>query len=221
MPNAEIIAFLNLLSAVVALLISYYAYKNNKLVDSILLRYISVGFLLLGISLLMQAGTERLGELTPVDAVRVKGIELYAFLAYTAIQLLAYGVFAWGYGLSAFANSRAPKVAAASPLVSALATTHVIAYAVFILAVYISSQVGVIVLLLLIVIQGVRVFSSTKSNLALIVLFGFILIFAGHLLMLGGVLGAQGAVYLAGNSIEFCGFLSLLFFLFWSGRTVR
>jgi len=37
-PTATIISVLNVLSGAVALLISYYAYKNNRLVGSILLR---------------------------------------------------------------------------------------------------------------------------------------------------------------------------------------
>src|SRR5271168_5355135 len=105
MPNSEITSLLNLFSGIVALLISYYAYKNNKLVGSILLQYISVGFLLLGISLFLQSGTDRLVGATAVEAVKDRGFELVLYLVYTALQLVAYGVFAWGYGLSVFTRS--------------------------------------------------------------------------------------------------------------------
>lgn len=220
MANSEITSLLDLFSGVVALLISYYAYKNNKLVGSILLRYISAGFLLLGVSLFLQAGTDRLIGMTAVEAVNGRGVEIVLYLLYTALQLVAYGVFAWGYGLSVFARNRSAAQAPV-PLAAAGLVTKGVAYAVLVLAVYIASQVGTIFLLFLIVVQGVRVFTHSKSNLALMVLFGFSLIFAGHLLMLGGVVSTSSQVFLVGNTIEFCGFLSLLFFLVWSGRVVK
>jgi hypothetical protein len=220
LANVAIIALLNLLSGVVAFLISYYAYKNNRLVGSILLRYISVGFLLLGVSLVLQAGTERVVGLTPVEAFRTRGLEFIIFLVYTALQLIAYGVFAWGYGLSAFVRKQAPAGAAVPSLVLS-SPAKILASALLTLAIYIASQIGVIILLMIIVAQGVRVFSHSKSNLAFMVMFGFALIFGGHLLMLGGVLASEGSVFLIGTTIEFCGFLGLLFFLVWSGRIVK
>ena len=49
MPAATVITFsLNILSAIVALLTSYYAYKSNRLVGSTVLSSISIGFMLLG-----------------------------------------------------------------------------------------------------------------------------------------------------------------------------
>jgi hypothetical protein len=222
-PTATVISALNLLSGAVALLISYYAYKNNKLVGSILLRYISIGFFLLGISLFLQAGTETIVGATAVQALKVRGAELAEFLIYTALQLVAYGVFAWGYGLSFF--SRATSSSTAVPAVLATAsstiTRRILEIIVLILAVYIASQAAIVLLLFLIVFQGVRVFSHTKSNLALMVLFGFALIFVGHVLMLTSALNLDATIYLVGNTIEFCGFVSLLFFLFWSGRVVK
>jgi hypothetical protein len=222
-PTATIISVLNLLSGIVALLISYYAYKNNRLVGSILLRYISVGFLILGIGLFLQAGTENILGLTAVQAAKVRGAELVAYLIYTALQLLAYGIFAWGYGLSAFSRGKTP--ATVVPALLAAATTTItrrlLDVIVFILAVYIASQAGIVVLLFIIVFQAVRVFSHSQSNLALMVLFGFALIFVGHLLMLGAIVALDSTVFLVGNTIEFCGFLALLFFLIWSGRVVK
>ena len=58
MPAPAVITFsLNILSAIVALLTSYYAYRFNRLVDNSVLRAISVGFMLLGIGLIADAGT--------------------------------------------------------------------------------------------------------------------------------------------------------------------
>jgi hypothetical protein len=221
-PTATIISVLNVLSGAVALLISYYAYKNNRLVGSILLRYISVGFLLLGLSLFLQAGTENIVSATAIDVLKVRGVQLVAFLVYTALQLIAYGVFAWGYGLSFFSRGTSKSAAVPAVLATPTATSsRILDVIVFVLAIYLASQAAIVVLLFLIVFQGVRVFSHTHSNLSLMVLFGFALIFMGHLLMLTSLLDLSGTIYLVGNTIEFCGFVSLLFFLFWSGRVVQ
>ena len=222
MPAATIISVLNLLSGAVALLISYYAYKNNRIVGSILLRYISAGFLLLGVGLFLQAGTESLVSATAIDALRVRDVELVMFLVYTALQLVAYAVFAWGYGLSFF--SRGTSKGTVVPIALAASSTltrKLLDGAVFVLAIYVASQAAIVVLLFLIVYQGVRVFSHTQSNLSLMVLFGFALIFVAHVLMLAAALTLGSTIFLVGNTIEFCGFVSLLFFLFWSGRVVR
>lgn len=220
MASIAIIALLNFVSGIVALLISYYAYKNNRLVGSILLRYISWGFLLLGVGLILQAGTESVVGATAYEAVRLRGLRSLSFLVYTSLEVIAYAVFAWGYGLSAFVRKQAPS-GAAVPVVLATAASRLAAALLLGLAIYVGSQVIVLVLLLLIVIHGVRVFTHSRSNLALMVLFGFSLIFLGHVLMITSVLGSMGAVFLVGNTIEFLGFFSLLIFLIWSGRVVK
>jgi hypothetical protein len=222
-PTATIISGLNVLSGAVALLISYYAYKNNRLVGSILLRYISVGFLLLGVSLFLQAGTENLVNITAIEALRKRGIELVAFLLYTTLQLIAYGVFAWGYGLSFFSRgtSKSPAIPAILATTASTVTRRLIELTVLVLAVFLASQVAIVVLLFLIVFQGVRVFTHTHSNLSLMVLFGFVLIFVAHVIMLVAALTLGATINLVGNTIEFCGFVSLVFFLYWSGRVVR
>ena len=221
MPTATIISVLNVLSGAVALLISYYAYKNNRLVGSILLRYISIGFLLLGFSLFLQAGTANVVAATALDALKVRGEELVAFIVYTALQLIDYAVFAWGYGLSFF--SRATSKSPAIPSVLAGTTTlakKLLETSVFVAAVYLVSQAAIVVLLFLIVYHGVRVFSHTHSNLSLMVLFGFALILVAHIVTLTAALTVGANLNLVGNTIEFCGFVSLLFFLYWSARVV-
>jgi hypothetical protein len=229
-PGANVVSVFNILSGAVALLVSYYAYKSNRIVGNNLLRYISIGFLLLGISLFLEAGTENLARITPVDAVRVRGAELGAFLVYTSLQFVAYLVFAWGYVLSSLRrpDSQAPAEAppttpatgAGPALIGALAV-RAVAVATFILTIYLVSQLAIVILLLFIVYHGVLVFSKTKSNLALMVLFGFILIFVAHVLLFSSAIFTSGGLLLIGDTIQFCGFVALLFFLYWSGRVVR
>jgi hypothetical protein len=220
--TAALISALNVVSGAVALLISYYAYKNNRLVGSILLRYISYGFLLLGVGLLFQAGTEIIVKATAIDALSKRAIDLVAFLIYTALQLIAYGVFAWGYGLSFFSQGSAKAAAVPGVLLSPEALSRkALEYTIFVLAIYIASQAAIVVLLFLIVYHGVRVFNQNHSNLSLMVLFGFVLIFFAHLLMLASALLVDNTIFLVGNTIEVCGFVSLLFFLYWSGHVVK
>ena len=227
MPSASIVSIFNLLSGVVALLVSYYAYRSNRLVGSNLLRYISLGFLLLGLSLFLEAGTENLARITPVDAVRVRGLELGAYLIYTALQFVAYLVIAWGYVLSTLrrpegAASAGPAPAAgAGPSLLAVLLTRTTVTAVFVFAIYLFSQLAVVILLLVIVYHGVVVFSRTKSNVALMVLFGFALIFAAHIVLFSSAVYTSEALLLIGNTVQFCGFAALAFFLYWSGRVVR
>ena len=186
MAAAPIISLLNLLSGVVALAISYYAYKNNKLVGSILLRYISVGFLLLGIRV---CSCRRDGD--PLEADRseriphAQGLELILPHLHAApadsLRGLRVGIRAQRVSEEAGALTRAVRA-----LIGVLALGRSLARAVLVLAVYVASQVADHRAASSHIIQGVRVFSHSKSNLALMVLFGFSLIFVGHLLMLGG-----------------------------------
>jgi hypothetical protein len=128
----------------------------------------------------------------------------------------------WGYGLSFLSRSTSKGTAVPAVLaVSTAVTKRLLEYILLILAIYIASQAAIVILLALIVFQGMRVFSHTKSNLSLMVLFGFTLIFLGHVLMLVTSFSLSSTLYLVGNTIEFCGFVSLLFFLLWSGRVVK
>jgi hypothetical protein len=222
-PTSSVILLFDVLSGAVALLISYYAYKNNKLIGNSLLRYISAGFLLLGIGLFLEAGTQAIMGLTVVDAARLRGVSLLEFLVSTALQLVAYAVFAWGYGLSSLRRNELPTgaaPAAAIPAVFAALPRKLIDY-VFVLSIFLASQFGIILLLLFIVYHGTRIFSKTRSNLALMVLFGFTLIFVAHALLFASAIYLSSGLLLVGDTIQFCGFLSLLFFLFWSARVVK
>jgi hypothetical protein len=229
-PSANVESIFNLLSGAVALLVSYYAYKNNKIVGNNLLRYISIGFLLLGLSLFLEAGTQNLVKLTPVDAVKVRGEELGAYLIYTAMQFVAYLVITWGYVLNTLRRpdsggsidspSATPTGVAGTALGFMMAVRPVV-LATFVVTIYLISQLATVILLLFIVYHGVVVFSRTKSNVALMVLFGFMLIFVAHILLFSSAIFTSSGLLVIGDSIQFCGFAALLFFLYWSGRVVR
>ena len=211
-------SILNLLSAAVAITVSYYAYKTNRLVGSQLLRFISAGFLLLGVGLVTEGLTQALVGVTPVQVARFTGLEAAVFLIYVGLQLIAYLIFAIGYAMGAFGQSK--PLGSIAALTTAAAETRVIRLLVFALGIYVLAQLGIIVMLLFVVVQGVFVYSRNGSVLALAVLSGFVLILAAHMLLFISVIYLSTEVYLIGTFVQFLGFLALLFFLYRSSHVV-
>jgi hypothetical protein len=204
------------MSAAVALLVSFYAYKSNRLLGSSLLRYICAGFLLLGVGIGIEGFTLALVGLTPIQVTRFSGLVGLVFLIDVVLQLVAYGVFAWGYALSAFGRQK--QVESAAVVAGALATDRVIRVLVFSLGIFLFAQLGIIVLMLFVVVQGAFAYSRTGNGLALTVLFAFALILIAHGVLFLSVIYLSTDVYLVGTLIQFLGFLSLLYFLYRSSR---
>jgi len=211
-------SILNVLSAAVALIVSYYAYKTNRLIGSQLLRFISVGFLLLGVGLATEGFTQALIGFTPVQVARFTGLEGSVFVIYVALQLIAYLTFATGYALGAFGKARPLESAAA--LLPALTTPRVIRLLVFAIDIYVLAQLGIVVLLLFVVVQGFFVYSRNGSVFALAVLSGFVLILIAHVVLFLSVIYLSTDLYLLGTFVQFMGFLALLFFLYRSSHVV-
>ena len=118
MPAAAVITFLlNILSAVVALLTSYFAYRFNRVVDNSVLRAISVGFMLLGIGLIADASTSLVSGRTLVESFAERVLVLLATYTYLTVQMVAYFVIALGYARAAYGrnvNATAPLALAGS-----------------------------------------------------------------------------------------------------------
>jgi hypothetical protein len=214
--SVELNALLNLLSASVALLVSFYAFKTNRLVGSSLLRYICVGFMLLGVGLLTEGIAQLVTGTIPVDAARLAGFNVLDFLFSISVQLIAYLIFAWGYAKSAFGEQQ--EIATAAPILAAATGGRLLRLLVFSLAVFLVAQLGIIVLMLFVVVQGVFVYSRTSSKFALTVLVAWVLIFGAHILLFSSVVYLSANLYLVGNLVQFVGFLSLLYFLYRSDR---
>ncbi len=208
-----VIFILNVLSAVVAFLTSYYAYRFSRLAGSPLLSSIALGFMLLGIGLLLEAGTSvALGQ-TLVDVGAFKVLAAAETFAYLSIQMVAYFVFAVGYGFLAF--GKAGRMAAAG---AALAVAPRIVGAGGLYNFAIVSYFVVFVLLAFIVFQGVLIHSRSSSSFSLLVLLTFALILAAHAVLLVSVVALSGVLFLVGTAVQFLGFVSLLLFLLRSGR---
>ncbi len=213
--SVELNALLNLLSASVAFLVSYYAFKTNRIVASSLLRYISIGFMLLGVGLVTQGLAQIVTGSTPVDAARVADFDRLDFLFSISIQLIAYLTFAWGYAKSAFGQQAAGS---ASSVLAVATSKRLLQLYIFSLAIFLVAQLGIIILMLFVVVQGVFVYSRTGSKFALTVLTGWVLIFVAHVMLFSSVVYLSAELYLVGNFVQCVGFLSLLYFLYRSGR---
>jgi hypothetical protein len=204
---------LNVLSAVVAFLTSYYAYRSDRLANSPLLRVIALGFMLLGVGLLTEAGTSvALGQIL-VEIAAPRTLAVAATLTYLSMQVVAYLIFAVGYGYLAFGKSQkaaaAALLAAGASRIIDLAGLHGFA---------VMSYFVILVLLAFIVYQGVLIHSKTRSRFSLLVLLAFILILVAHIFLLVSVVRLAGGLFLVGAAVQFLGFVSLLVFLLRSER---
>ena len=204
MASGALVTFLlNILSALVALLTSYYAYKVNRLVSNSVLRAISIGFMLLGIGLVVDAGTSLISGRTLVESFSDRVLTLFASLTYLTVQMIAYLVIALGYARTAYGSP--PK--AAMPLVLAGSAMAGL-YGFSLLSYFVA-----FILLAFIVFQGVLLRAGDRVRLSGMVLLAFILIFTAHFVLLLSVLVLGSGLFLIGTGVQFLGFLSLLVFV--------
>ena len=204
MASAAVITFcLNILSALVALMTSYYAYKVHRLIPNSLLWAISIGFMFLGVGLAVDAGTSLVSGRTLVQSLSDRVLTILASLTYLTIQMVAYLIIAVGYARVAYGN----QIKVAAPVVLAgSAIAGLYRYSLL-------SYFVVLLLLAFIVFQGLLLRSGEKRGLSGMVLLAFILIFAAHLLLLISVLILGSGLFLIGTVAQFFGFLSLLVFV--------
>jgi hypothetical protein len=210
MPAGAAITFsLNILSAVVALLTSYYAYRFNRLVENSVLGAISIGFMLLGVGLGVDAGTSLLTGRLLVEFPADRAIVLLASFTYLTVQMAAYLVIALGYARAVY--GRGAK--AAVPAVFAGLAASLYAFSVL-------SYFVAMVLLAFVVFQGVLLRSGKGGRFSSMVLLAFGLILAAHVILLLSVLTAGTGLFLVGTAVQFLGFISLLAFVVRSGVVV-
>lgn len=203
MPSGALITFaLDISSAFVALLTSYYAYRSNRLVGSHILGGISIGFMLLGIGLAVDAGTSVVSGRLLVELPAERTLTLLATVSYLALQMVAYLVMAVSYARAAYG-----RPVALAPVV--LAGAAALGLYRFSLVSYFVS----VLLLAFVVFQGLLLRSGGKSRFSAMVLLAFGLIFVAHIVLLFSVLSLGTGLFLIGTGVQFFGFLSLLAFV--------
>jgi len=204
MASGALISFtLDILCAVVALLTSYYAYRVNRLVTNQVVGAISLGFMLLGIGLAVDASTTLFSGKTLVESFSDRILVLFASFTYLTVQMVAYLVIAIGYASAAYGSR--PKAAAPAVLAGAAAVGL---YRFSLLSYFVA-----LILLAFIVFQGLLLHSGQSNRFSATVLLAFGLILVAHVVLLASVLTLGPLLFLTGTGIQFLGFLSLLIFV--------
>ncbi len=203
MPSGAFVTFaLNICSAFVALLTSYYAYRSNRMVRSPILGGINVGFMLLGIGLAVDAGTSLVTGRLLVEFPAEITVSFMASFSYLTLQMAAYLVMAGSYARAVYG-----KPGSAAPVI--LAGAAALGLYRFSLVSYFVS----VILLSFIVFQGLLLRSGGRSRFSAMVLLAFGLILIAHAVLLFSVLVLGSGLFVIGTGVQFFGFLSLLAFV--------
>jgi hypothetical protein len=212
----------DLLSGIIALLVSYYAFQARRWVESSVLSAISFGFMLLGAGLLVEVVTTLSLGITAAEATRLRSFELLENLAYLVLQVVALVVIAVGYARTTRGGSNIPAAAPSGVIAFAVGAAarpaRLFGLALELYYLFLGLEFVILLALIFIMFQGLLIYSKSRDNSSLLVLLGFALIFVAHLVVLRSVLDVSGAEYLVAAAVEFLGFLSLLAFVIRSGR---
>ena len=207
LPNSA----LSLMGGLVALAVSYYAFRYGRVAASSFLRILSLGFAMLGIGLLAQASSFIFFDL---DAGRIsdRGVFVYsATLVYLALQAVAYLMITVSYARRVQGGS---KASAEASLLGAFLIPYVpSSFLLFGTHVLEVGELVLVVLLGLVVFQGVLTYGENKNKLSLMVLGAFSLILVAHVAILSSSLLSSGLLYLLGDLVQLAGFGLLLLFV--------
>ena len=169
-----VVAF-DLISGIIALLVSYYAFQARRWIESSVLSAISFGFMLLGAALLVEAVTTLSLGITAAQASRLRTFELLENLAYLILQVVALGVIAVGYARATYGSA-----------VQAAAESGVVVYAVKAVAkpaklaglalvlfyLFLGLEFVILLVLIFIIFQGFLIYTKNRDNSSLLVLLG-------------------------------------------------
>jgi len=212
----------DLLSGIIALLVSYYAFQARRWIESSVLSAISFGFMLLGAALLVEVVTTLSLGITAAEASRLRTFELLENLAYLILQVVALAVIAVGYGRATYGKTNPPAAApsgvVAYAVTTAAKTAKLAGLALELYYLFLGLEFVILLVLIFIMFQGFLVYAKNRDNSSLLVLLGFALIFVSHAVVLNSILAISGAEYLVAATVQFLGFLSLLAFVIRSGR---
>jgi hypothetical protein len=216
------IAF-NALSGIVALLVSYYAFHYNRLLESETLKFISLGFTMLGVGLIVQASVQSLVVFGIGDIYTVRFLAIGTTAVYDFLQTGAYFALALGYIRAAFSSSPietspAPSMAAIAVFLATSGETRLHQLFELTRQITIISDVIAVILLSMVAFQGTLTYGRARNRLALFVLISFGLILASRAIGIGSGIGNSVFWFLIATAIQFAGFLSLLIFILWGGR---
>lgn len=221
----------HVLSGIVALLVSFYAFRYNRLLANSTLKFISVGFLLLGIGLLTEASVLFVVAFALGDLITLRIITLGTSSIYNILQIVAYLIFAVGYIRTAYfstgqteeesrfssgSTTTVPTLLLLSPL--AIGAERI--RQLFLLArhVFEISEILAIIFLSALVVAGVFAYFEHRNHLSFLVLVSFAVILVSHFLSFWSIVSLATYLNSIAAGVQFVGFLSLLIFILWSSR---
>jgi hypothetical protein len=212
---------LDLMSGVVALLVSYYAFRYNKLLANSTLKFISVGFVMLGVGLLIEASVFSLIVFGVGDLTTDRLFALVTAALYELLQIGAFFVFAIGYLRSAF-GSRLRAVPAALalfafPAITSSGSERLREMFHFVRQIWVISEILSVIFVAIVVLVGIFGYSETRHRFSLFVMLSFFLILCAQVFDLWTAVSISVRLDVVGSIIQFAGFLSLLVFLIWRG----
>ncbi|MGC9183099.1 hypothetical protein [Caldisphaera sp.] len=207
-------AILYIVSGIVALSVSLVSFKYNKIIKENVLNYISLGFALLGLGLIIQGSLMILLSFNIARISEDLRATYISSLIYLFLQLIAYIIITIGYTREAYWSN-------VEPLLITIILTKKREY--FLLGAYIFDAVQIILIFLLglIVFSGYLIHMKNKNTFSLLVLIAFSLMLISHIVYLLSSLSFSVNYYFIANIIQFLGFLSLLIFLIRSGHIGR
>ncbi|MGC9116198.1 MAG: hypothetical protein ACP5ID_01080 [Conexivisphaera sp.] len=202
------IATLDAVSGAVALAVAYAAYRYSRLVSGSVPAFLGLSFSLLGLGLVLQGA---LAWLLYVHlSLAYARLFIVSSYLYLLLQVAAYLALAVGYTEITYYGALAaplPMLGSGVPISPFPALRRALVVdPTFFDAVQLTS----IVLLALVVFDAVQL--RSRGSFSGLVLGAFLLMLAGHVLMLAYPLGFLG-YYLIGSLVRFSGFVLLLAFL--------
>ena len=192
------------ISGIIALLVTYYATKAYRLTGQKKLSDLSTGFLVLS--------TGMFGRVVGTWYFFVQFGEIGSNLV-ISIVTIAYGVSRiMAYIL--FAISTRPRHTHSQQETQTGAGISMALLATFLVDP--SLEIIAILVLIIVVLQAILNYTTTRSKFALYVLVGFFLLLLSHIWMAGVLLNP--GLYLLSQGAQLLGFLSLLVMLIQAGR---
>jgi hypothetical protein len=192
------------ISGIIALMVTYYATKAYRLTGQKKLSDLSTGFLVLSAGMFGRViGTwyfyvTRLSEPSNL----VYGI---VTIAYGMSRIMAYLIFV----ISTRPTSRVPQNQETASITMLLLATFLVDP---------SLEVIAILVLVVVVLQAILNYMTTRSKFARYVLVGFFLLLLSHIMM--AQVGVAPGLYLLSQGTQLLGFLSLLVMLYQAGRNI-
>ncbi|MGC9071323.1 MAG: hypothetical protein ACP5HK_01295 [Acidilobus sp.] len=196
---------LSLISGLVALVVSFVAYKYLKLSDFNVLTYISISFMLLGVGLLLQGALGLMLGLKLGNVYEDARAAYFIGVIYLLVENVAYIILVMGYAEFTFWPAAAPLIVI-TPI--ELRRFFLLGHVVFDV-----SQLISILLLMILVFETLLLSSRSRGSFSRLLLVAFIVLLLSHVVMLYSSMIMTPFYYIVGELIQFVSFTLILIFL--------